>query len=53
MIQEVKSCLILVEIENTPVHIVVAPHEEELIIITLYIPESDKWDLSFTRRNIK
>ena len=36
------SCLILTWVKKKPVHIVCAPHEEALIIVTVYIPSREE-----------
>jgi len=48
------SCLILIRIKDKPVHIVCAPHEEALIIVTVYVPSIEDWKQNFrTRRKRK
>ncbi len=37
------SCLLLVWVNDKPVHIACAPHEDVLIIITVYIPKEEEW----------
>lgn len=37
------SCLLLGWMGITPVHVVCGVGPEEIIIITVYIPDSDKW----------
>jgi len=44
------SCLILTWIKEKPVHIVCAPHEEALIIVTVYIPSREDWEENFKAR---
>jgi len=48
------SCLVLTWVREKPVHVVCAPHEEVLIIVTVYIPSSEDWEEDFkTRRKRK
>jgi hypothetical protein len=44
------SCLILTWVKEKPVHIVCAPHEEALIIVTVYIPSREEWEQNFKTR---
>ena len=44
------SALVLVFLDNIPFHLVLAPHENELIIINVYIPSEDDWIENFTKR---
>lgn len=45
------SCLILGwGKENRPVHVVCAPKDEYLVIITAYVPDPALWRDKFTRR---
>lgn len=44
------SCLILTWISSVPVHIVCAPHEDNLIVITAYIPPIEEWGEDFKNR---
>jgi len=46
------SGLLLVFVNNRPIHVVVAEDTLELqvIIITAYIPDSDKWENGFEKR---
>lgn len=39
-------------IDSRPIHVVVAENkdEDELIIITVYLPDTDIWDINFERR---
>lgn len=37
------SCLLLTWVNDKPPHIVCAPHEDALIIVTVYIPKEDEW----------
>ncbi len=37
------SCLVLGHCERRPLHIVCGSHEDELVIVTVYIPEFAKW----------
>jgi hypothetical protein len=45
------SCLILgIGTEGWPIHIVCAPKDEYLAIITAYIPDEDQWSKDFRTR---
>jgi hypothetical protein len=45
------SCLMLgFGIEGRPIHVVCAPREDYLAIITTYIPEAGEWSSDFKRR---
>lgn len=45
------SCLILgFGIERRPLHVVCAPREDYLAVITAYIPEAGEWSDDFKRR---
>ncbi|MBN1959703.1 MAG: DUF4258 domain-containing protein [Deltaproteobacteria bacterium] len=44
------SCLMFDFVTNRPIHIVCAPKEGYLAIITAYIPEASKWTPDFKRR---
>ena len=44
------SCLINGKTESRSVHVVCAPKDEYLAIITAYIPETNKWNKEFTKR---
>ncbi len=44
------SCLALCSIAGKPVHVVCAPHEDALIIITVYIPDISKWTDDYRKR---
>jgi len=44
------SCLVLTWVRGNPVHIVCAPHEEALIIVTVYIPSLEDWEEDFKTR---
>ncbi|MBN1876425.1 MAG: DUF4258 domain-containing protein [Anaerolineae bacterium] len=47
------SCLILgFDMRNRPVHVVCAPKDEYLAIITAYIPERALWSSDFRQRVI-
>lgn len=45
-----ESALVLVFVENRPVHVVLAPKEDLCYLVTTYLPDPKKWDLTFTRR---
>jgi len=44
------SCLVLTRIRGKPVHIVCAPHEEALIIVTVYSPSPNDWKEDYKTR---
>lgn len=44
------SCLVLCSIAGEPVHVVCAPHEDALIIITVYRPDTSKWTNDYKKR---
>lgn len=44
------SCLMLTWIRDMPVHIVCAPHEDTLLVITAYIPTVEEWGEDFKTR---
>jgi hypothetical protein len=45
------SCLLLGRAQDgRPVHVVCAPKDEYLAVITAYVPESTQWDTDFKRR---
>jgi hypothetical protein len=45
------SCLILGQGEGgRPIHLVCAPREDYLVIITAYIPDPEQWDVDFRKR---
>ena len=44
------SCLLLCFSDGMPVHIVCAPHEDALIIITVYRPDISKWTDDYKKR---
>ncbi|MFQ5816066.1 MAG: DUF4258 domain-containing protein [Candidatus Hydrothermarchaeaceae archaeon] len=44
------SCLLLSWKGKTPVHVVCAPHEDTLVIITTYIPEEEEWYKGYKKR---
>jgi hypothetical protein len=45
------SCLILGQgKDNRPVHVVCAPKDEYLVVITAYVPDPQQWSDKFTRR---
>jgi len=43
------SCLMF-KILNRPIHVVCAPKDEYLAIITVYLPINDKWENDFKTR---
>ena len=44
------SVLILVFLGENPIHLVVAPHEDDLIVITAYRPNESEWKDNFSVR---
>ncbi len=44
------SCLVLCWINDSPLHIVCAPHEDALIIISKYKPTTIKWMKEYKTR---
>ena len=49
-----KSCLVAgIAADGRPVHVVCAPKEEYLAIITAYIPNDKQWTENYTKRIIK
>lgn len=44
------SCLVLCSIAGKPVHVVCAPHEDALVIITVYRPDDSKWAEDYKKR---
>lgn len=44
------SLLLLCFLGGLPVHVVCAPHEDTLIIITVYRPDKSKWTDGFKKR---
>ena len=46
------SYLVLARVKNRPLHLVAADNDKnkETIIITVYEPDSEKWDRDFKRR---
>ncbi len=47
------SCLVLAWTKEKPVHVVCAPHEEVLIIVTVYIPSREEWEMNYRTRRKK
>ncbi len=48
------SCLLLCSIHKSPIHVVCAPHEDALIIITVYRPDLNIWKDDYKqRRSVK
>jgi len=45
-----ESVLVLTDVNNTPVHVVLSPRENLCYLITIYLPTTDKWNKTFTRR---
>jgi len=50
--QPYPSCLLLGWCQARPIHVVCAHNrgEREIIIVTVYEPDPEKWDSTFTRR---
>lgn len=44
------SVLINGKINKRPIHVVCAPKEDYLAIITAYLPDEQKWSKNFTKR---
>jgi hypothetical protein len=45
------SCLMLgLGVEGRPIHVVCAPRDDYLAVITAYIPEAGEWSNDFKRR---
>ena len=48
------SCLLLTWVRGLPLHVVCAPHEDTLIVVTMYIPNVEEWGENFrTRRRAR
>ncbi len=45
-----ESALVLTYVETTPVHVVLSPRKDFCYLITVYLPDKDKWTEDFTRR---
>jgi hypothetical protein len=50
MIQGGHSCLLLTWVSGVPFHVVCAPHEDILLVTTVYIPTTEEWDENFKTR---
>ncbi len=48
-----ESALVLTLVDRNPVHVVLAPMKDLSYLITVYVPEPDKWDETFTKRRRK
>lgn len=48
-----ESALVLAFVNGNPVHVVLALRGDLSYLITVYVPEGDKWDETFTRRKGK
>ena len=44
------SVLLLLFLEDNPIHLVVAPHEDNLIVITGYHPKESEWKNNYSIR---
>jgi len=47
------SCLVLIWAKEKPLHVVCTPHEEVLIIVTVYVPSREEWDRDYRTRRKK
>ena len=47
-----RSCLMLHIPSGRPVHVVCAPKQDYLAIITAYLPHPEQWDSEFIQRKI-
>jgi len=45
-----ESCLLYYTVEQRAIHVVCAPKDEYLAIITAYIPNSEQWSPDYKRR---
>ena len=45
-----KSCLMCSDVGDRFIHVVCAPKDDYLVIITAYIPKKEKWDKYFKKR---
>ena len=45
-----ESALILTFVGGRPVHVVLSPREDFCYLITVYAPDPEEWDATFTRR---
>ena len=48
--QRGRSCLLFAVCGGRPVHVVCAPKEEYLAVITAYIPDTDEWQADWKTR---
>lgn len=44
------SCLINGRIKQRPIHVVCAPKDDYLAVITAYLPNKEKWEINFKKR---
>jgi len=44
------SCLLCTDLGNRYIHVVCAPKEEYVAVITVYVPEPEKWESNFRVR---
>ena len=44
------SALVLTFVNGKPVHVVLSPRKSLCYLITVYVPSSEKWDETFTKR---
>jgi len=47
------SCLVLTWAKEKPLHVVCALHEELLIIVTVYSPSREEWEMDYRARRKK
>jgi hypothetical protein len=47
-----ESALVLVFVGAKAVHVVISPQEDFCYLITVYVPDLERWDETFTRRRI-
>ena len=47
------SCLINALVDKRNIHVVCAPKDEYVAIITAYIPHPEKWNITFDKREIE
>ncbi|NOZ76139.1 MAG: DUF4258 domain-containing protein [Euryarchaeota archaeon] len=47
-----RSCLVLCWKGKKPLHVVCAPHEDTLIIITTYVPKLEEWERGYKTRKL-
>ncbi len=45
-----ESALVLVFVGGQPAHVVLSPREEFCYLITVYVPDPERWNETFTKR---